>query len=71
MLEQNGLSVTTTLEELRKRPPHQLIFDFESVVMAKCKITEGYTKEYQQLDDLAERIIMVLEEHLDKEGLSC
>lgn len=67
MLQQNELSVTTTLEELRKRPSHQLIFDFESVVMAKCKITDGYTKEYQQLDDLAERIIMVLEEHLDKE----
>lgn len=65
------LPVTTTLEELRKIQPHQLIFDFESVVMAKCKITDGYTKEYQQLDDLAERIIMVLEEHLDKEDLSC
>ena len=65
------LPVTTTLEELRKRQPHQLIFDFESVVMAKCKITEGYTKDYQQLDDLAERIIMVLEEHLVKENLSC
>ena len=61
------LPVTTTLEELRKRPQHQLIYDFESVVMAKYKITEGYTKEYQQLDDLAERIIMVLEEHLVKE----
>lgn len=65
MLEQNGLSVTTTLEELRKRKPYQLIYDFESVIMQKCKITEGYTEEYQQLDDLAERIIMVLEEHLD------
>lgn len=65
MLEQNGLSVTTTLEELRKRKPYQLIYYFESVIMQKCKITEGYTKEYQQLDDLAERIIMVLEEHLD------
>lgn len=65
------LPVTTTLEELRKRHPHQLIFDFESVVMAKCKINEGYTKEYQQLDDLAERIIIVLEEHLEKEDLSC
>ena len=61
------LPVTTTLEELRKRPSHQLIFDFESVVMAKCKITDGYTREYKQLDDLAERIIMVLEEHLEKE----
>ena len=61
------LPITTTLEELRKRPTHQLIFDFESVVMAKCKIIEGYTKEYQQLDDLAERIIMVLEEYLEKE----
>lgn len=64
MLEQNGLSVTTTLEELRKRKPYQLIYDFESVIMQKCKITEGYTEEYQQLDDLADRIIMVLEEHL-------
>lgn len=62
------LPVTTTLEELRKRQPNQLIFDFESVVMAKCKITEGYTKEYQQLDDLAERVIMVMEEHLVKEN---
>lgn len=61
------LPVTTTLEELRKRPPHQLIYDFESVVMAKCKITDGYNTEYQQLDDLAERIIMVMEEHLVKE----
>lgn len=67
MLPQNGLSVKTTLEELRKRKPNQLIYDFESVVMAKCKITEGYNTEYQQLDDLAERIIMVLEEHLEKE----
>lgn len=58
------LPVTTTLDELRKRPSYQLIYDFESVVMAKCKITDGYTKEYQQLDDLAERIITVLEEHL-------
>lgn len=64
MLEQNGLSVTTTLEELRNRKPYQLIYDFESVIMQKCKITEGYTEEYQQLDDLADRIIMVLEEHL-------
>lgn len=64
MLEQNGLSVTTTLEELRKRKPYQLIYDFESVIMQKCKITDGYTEEYQQLDDLADRIIMVLEEHL-------
>lgn len=64
MLEQNGLSVTTTLEELRKRKPYQLIYDFESVIMQKCKITEGYNEEYQQLDDLADRIIMVLEEHL-------
>lgn len=64
MLEQNELSVTTTLEELRKRKPYQLIYDFESVIMQKCKITEGYTEEYQQLDDLADRIIMVLEEHL-------
>ena len=65
------IPVTTTLEKLRKRQPHQLIFDFESIIMAKCKITDGYTKEYQQLDDLAERIIMVLEEHLEKEDLSC
>ena len=64
MLEQNELSVTTTLEELRKRKPYQLIYDFESVIMQKCKTTEGYTEEYQQLDDLADRIIMVLEEHL-------
>ena len=39
--------------------------------MARIKDSEGYTKEYQQLDDLAERIIMVLEEHLEKENLSC
>lgn len=64
MIEQNGLSVTTTLEELRKRKPYQLIYDFESVIMQKCNITDGYTEEYQQLDDLADRIIMVLEEHL-------
>ena len=55
------LPVETSIEELRKRPLHQLIYDFESVVMARCK--ERY--KYEELDNLSDRIIQVINEHIE------
>nr|DAM71418.1 MAG TPA: hypothetical protein [Caudoviricetes sp.] len=64
------LPVETTTEQLRKRRPTQLIFDFESVVKEKCKQRYKYDdfEEYQKLDDLSERIIMVINEYVSKGG---
>ena len=61
------LPVNTTLEELRKRKPCQLIYDFEAVVMAKCKERYKYDdfEAYQELDNLSDRIIQVISEHME------